>query len=267
MAILIPQPEETRDHLVIPDDHAMPGDNFRRYEWLGKYILEHKPAVIVKLGDSWDMHSLCHYDKGKKDFVLRSVQADIEAGHEAEAILFGPIIDYNKQQAKNRKKKYTPLIIKILGNHEYRVQRLLDYEPKWDGMLSMDAFNARHCLKETVVPFMDMAIVDGVAYSHYFVSGTMARPFASARAMIGKRAMSCTMGHNHGLDTALLTKPTGELIRGLIAGSFHDPEHASFAGCQVDNIWWNGFIHKRRVNNGDYDMEEVSIRRLQEMYA
>lgn len=255
------------DHLVIPDDHACPDDNFRRYEWLSNYIMEHRPEVIVKLGDSWDMSSLCSYDKGKKDFVFKNIKADLKAGHKSERILFGPIVEYNKRQAANKKKRYQPKILKLLGNHEYRVQRLLDYQPQWEGTVAMSDFNTKLPLKEEVIDFMNYTILDGICYSHYFVSGTMGRPFASARAMLSKRAMSCTMGHNHGLDAALLTKPTGDLIRGLIAGSFHDPDHASFAGPQVDNIWWNGVIHKHGVRNGDYDMEEISIRRLQRMYG
>lgn len=266
MPIILPNSDVRRSHLVIPDDHAHPEDNFRRYEWLGNYIMEHMPEVIIKLGDSWDMGSLCSYEKGKKGFVFKNVQADIDAGHKAEEILFKPMLDYNKNMSKWKKKQYTPLIIKLIGNHEYRVKRLLEYEPRWEGTVDVSVFNNRLDLKEIVVDFLDFIIVDGIAYSHYFVSGSMGRPFSSARAMLAKRAMSCTMGHNHGLDSALLTKPTGELIRGLIAGSFHDPEHNSFAGPQVDNIWWNGVIMKHGVLNGDYDMEEVGIDRLQRMY-
>jgi hypothetical protein len=256
-----------RDHLVIPDDHAFPEDNFRRYEWLGQYIMEHMPEVIIKLGDSWEMGSLCHYDKGKKDFVFKNVKEDIEAGHKAEAIMFAPLMEYNALMAKWKKKQYKPIVIKIMGNHEARVQKLLDYEPKWEGTISMDDFKTRLPLDETIVDYMDFIIVDGVAYSHYFVSGTMARPFASARAMLAKRAMSCTMGHTHSLDVAVTVKPTGQVIRGLIAGGFHDEDNASFAGVQVDNIWYDGVMHKHDVVDGDYDLEEISIKRLRRMYS
>lgn len=259
--------EVRRDHLIIPDDHAMPGEDMRRYEWLGNYIIEHQPEVIVKLGDSWDMPSLCSYDKGKKEFVYRSVKDDIEAGHKSEEIMFKPMMEYNATMSKWKKKKYDPLVLKLIGNHEIRVQRLLDYEPRWEGTIDMNVFKTRQDIRETVVDFLDFAILDNIAYSHYFVSGTMGRPFSSARAMLNKRGMSCTMGHNHGLDTHLLSKPTGELIRGLIAGSFHDPDHASFAGPQVDELWWNGLIHKHDVLNGDYDMEEINVTRLQRMYS
>jgi hypothetical protein len=267
MPIILPSANAPRDHLVIPDDHAYPEDNFRRYEWLSNYIMEHMPPVIVKLGDSWDMPSLCHYDRGKKDFVFKSFKEDIEAGHKAESIMFGELVKYNNTRSKWKKKQYNPLILKLLGNHEYRLKKLLDYEPRWEGTVSMTDFNTRLPLEETVVPFMDFCVLDDIAYAHYFVSGTMGRPFVSANSLVAKRAMSCTMGHNHSLDTARLVRPTGEVIRGLIAGSFHDEEHESFAGPQVDNIWWNGLIHKRDVRKGDYDLEEISIKRLRKEYS
>ena len=229
--------------------------------------MDNRPEVIVRLGDMWDMPSLCMYDKGKKDFVFKSVSDDIAAGHKAESIIFSPMIKYNEQQAKNKQKQYRPLIVKILGNHEHRVAKLLEYEPRWEGSISMSNFKTKLAMDEVVVDFGDIIFIDDVAYSHYFVSGVMGRPFASARALVGKKCMSCTMGHTHILDSAFMTKPNGDRVRGLIAGSFHDPEHKSFAGTQVDELWFNGLIHKRNVLNGDYDMEEISVERLQKMYT
>lgn len=267
MPIILEPHDKPRNHLVIPDDHAYPEDNFRRFKWLGQYIIEQQPEVIVRLGDSWDMPSLCTYDKGKKSYVFKNVQADIEAGHTAEKLIFDPLIRYNRHQKNIKQKQYKPLIIKILGNHEHRVDRLLSYEPQWEGTIGMNSFHTRLPIKELVVPFMEFILVDGVAYSHYFVSGAMGRPFATARAMLGKRAMSTTMGHTHMFDTHTITRPTGENLRGLIAGSFHDPDHESFAGTQVDQLWWNGLFMKHAVKDGDYDLEEVSINRLRSMYA
>ncbi len=266
MPIILPPSDTRRDHLVVPDDHAHPEDNFRRFEWLGQYIIDKRPEVIIRLGDCWDMPSLSSYDKGKKEFVFKSVKADLKAGHKAEKLIFGPMIEYNRIRAQWKKKQYHPLIIKILGNHEFRVQRLLEYEPRWEGTISMDSFKTKLPIKETVVDFMDFIIIDGVAYSHYFVSGAMGRPFATARTMLARRAMSTTMGHTHMFDTHTITRPTGENLRGLIAGSFHDPEHVSFAGVQVDQLWYNGLFHKHDVFMGDYDLEELSIARLQRMY-
>lgn len=259
--------KETTEHLVIPDDHAFPEDNFRRYEWLSNYIYEHKPPVIVKLGDSWDMSSLCSYDKGTKSFMMRNIKEDLEAGHYAEEVMFSRVLKYNARAVINKQKQYRPTVIKLIGNHEYRLQKMLESEPRFEGMYSMDDFNTRTGLPELTVDYLDSLIVDGVCYGHLIASGVIGRPFASASAMIRKTGMSCTMGHIHTLDISSLTKPDGTRMRGLIAGSFHDPEHKSFAGRQVDRLWWNGIVHKRNLVNGDYDLEEISIDRLAKEYT
>ena len=257
-----------RDHLIIPDAHTHPGDNPRRFAWLNNLILDRKPEVIVQIGDWWDMGSLCSYDAGKKEFVFQNLKDDIETGHQAEEIAFGPIINYNNYRLKEKKKGYNPIIIKCLGNHEYRVSKLLQYEPRWEGTISMDDFNTRiEGLNEVVIPFLETCSIDGIAYSHYFVSGVQGRPASSARALLAKTHMSATMGHTHTLDSHDSTNPLGNRSRALVCGSFHDKEHAGFAGPQVDQIWWNGLIYKHNVLDGEYDREEIGIERLEELYG
>lgn len=267
MPIILPASKTPRDHLVIGDPHSYPEDDFSRFKWLGQYIMDTQPEVIINIGDHWEMGSLCSYDKGKRDYVFKNLKDDIEAGHYAEKLMFEPLLEHNKQQAKNKKKQYRPQYFKLMGNHEYRVQRLLDYETKWEGSVSMDSFKTRLDIDETIVPYLDFMILDDIAYSHLFISGTQGRPYSSARAMLMKKGMSCTMGHTHLLDHALMTKPTGAMCRGLIAGSFHDPKHKGFAGTQADCMWYNGLMHKRDVFEGSYDLEEVSITRLERMYS
>jgi len=256
-----------RTHLVIPDEHYYHGDNYRRCKALGAFIAEHRPDVIIRLGDMWDMPSLCSYEKGKKEMVFKNVKYDLEAGHKAEEYLFSPLLDLNGKLAKLKKTLYKPLIIKLMGNHEQRVQRLLDYEPKWEGSVSMKDFETRLPIVEHIVPYMDYANIDGIYYSHHWASGVQGRPFASARAMLSKRGVSCTMGHSHSLDHAVLVKPSGDMIRGLIAGCFQDPEHKGFGGLQVDNLYWNGIFMKHGVKNGSYDLEEISVKRLIQNYS
>jgi len=253
-------------HLFVPDEHYYPQDNFRRCVALGNLIADLQPDVIVRIGDMWDMPSLSSYDKGKKEMVFRNVREDIECGHHAESLIFKEMLKLNKTRSISKKKQYSPIIAKHLGNHEERVKRLLSYEPQWEGSLSMNDFRTRLPINEVVVPFQQMSIIDGIAYSHFFPSGVKGNPFASARALVMRTGMSCSMGHVHTLDHAMLTKPNGERIRGMFGGSFHDPEHKSFAGPMVDNLWWNGVIIKRNVTEGSYDLEEMSVSALIENY-
>jgi hypothetical protein len=259
----IPNTGAPRSHLVLPDSHTYPKDNLRRYAALGNYIVEHQPEVIVNLGDFADMPSLSSYDKGKKEFVFQNVQDDIESLHAAEEVLYAPMHTYNRYQAKIKKKQYEPIIIKILGNHEARLSKLLEYEPRWASKtVNMDAFNTRQSINETVVPYMDWIEIDGVYYSHLWVSGVLGKAVPNAKAILTKKGVSATMGHTHILDSAQMTKPNGTRIRGLIAGCFQDPDHAGFGGTQVDKIYDNLIVHKHDVCEGDYDMSEVSIGRL-----
>lgn len=254
--------------MIIPDAHTQPDDNPHRFELLRDLILDRQPEVIVQIGDWWDMGSLCSYDQGKKNFVFQNLKDDIEKGHEMEALVFKPVMDLNRRLLKGKKKGYSPIFIKCLGNHEARVDRLLQYEPRWEGTVSMDDFKTRvEGLNEVYVDFLDNAVIDNIAYSHYFVSGVQGRPASSARALLAKTGMSATMGHTHTLDGFDVTSPLGNRRRALVCGSFHDKDHEGFAGPQVDQIWYNGLIYKHNVLNGDYDREEISIERLEQLYG
>ena len=256
------------DALIIPDSHTYPGDNLRRYEAVGNYLITHMPPVIVQLGDWIDFASLSSYDAGKKEFVFQNVQDDIESYHTAEAAMFAPLLALNKNLAKLKKAQYNPLYVKLIGNHEYRLKKLLDYEPRWASKtINMDAFKTRQPINEVVTDFMDWIEVDGVNYTHYWASGVLGRPVPNAKALLAKKGVSGTMGHTHVLDAATLTKPNGCRIRGLVAGCLLDPEYKGFAGPQVDKLYWSGIIHKHGVLHGDYDMEEISIERLLKEYT
>ena len=69
-----------KDYLVVPDPHAHPNFNNDRADWLGKFILDHKPDVVVNMGDTWDLPSLSSFDKGKASFSSASYERDIDAG-------------------------------------------------------------------------------------------------------------------------------------------------------------------------------------------
>ena len=73
-------------HLVIGDSHAKPGISNRRFEWLGKLILDEKPDVIIDIGDFEDMPSLSSYDVGKKSYEGRRYIKDLESAWEARAL-------------------------------------------------------------------------------------------------------------------------------------------------------------------------------------
>lgn len=54
-----------RDHLFIPDRQAIPDCDNAIDHAIGNYIVKHRPAVIINIGDQADMTSLSSYDVGK----------------------------------------------------------------------------------------------------------------------------------------------------------------------------------------------------------
>jgi len=73
---------------VIPDCQVKPGVDLSYLTWIGKYLAEKKPDVIVCIGDFADMESLSLYDVGKKSFEGRTYKADLRL---PPCITFRPI--------------------------------------------------------------------------------------------------------------------------------------------------------------------------------
>jgi hypothetical protein len=96
------------DILVVPDSHAHPDFNNERADWLGKFILDRKPDVVVNMGDTFDMPSLSSYDKGKASFHGASYEKDINAGIDFLDRMWHPI---------KKAKKKRPYSVFLEGNH------------------------------------------------------------------------------------------------------------------------------------------------------
>jgi len=253
-----------KTHLVIPDSHAHPDYNNDRYTWLGRFICDLKPDVIVNLGDQADMPSLCSYDKGTKGFEGRRYKLDIESNRDANKRLFEPML---AMRAKQIYKKYTPKTIFCLGNHEHRIYRAIQAEAMLDGTIGLDDLGNEEYW-DTIVPFLSTHVEDGIAYSHYFISGVMGRPIGGinpGRMMLNKLSMSATCGHAHTRDFAEGTKADGTPILAMSAGCYID-YHADFAA-GANDMWWRGVVIKRNVEDGNYDHEWLSIKELERRYG
>jgi hypothetical protein len=245
-------------HLVIPDSHAHPDHNNDRYDLLGQLVAELRPDVIIDIGDWWDMASLCTYDKGKRGFENRRYSLDISAGIDAQDRLLAPL-------KKLRRK--APRKIRCLGNHEHRINRVLETDPVLDGTISLRDLQSKEYGFEEY-PFLEIVEVDGIQYSHYFASGVMGRPIGGVNlgaAILSKQLQSATQGHSHLFDHAVRVRGNSKRVHGLSCGVFQDYV-PSFARASA-RYWSSGVVIKRGVEDGDYDLEWVSMKRLKEIYG
>lgn len=251
-------------HAVIGDVQAKPGIDFTYLTNIGKYLVEKKPDTWVLIGDFADMPSLSSYDVGKKSFEGRRYRADVAATHAAMEALMGPLWDYNKQAAKNHKARYTPNLELTLGNHEQRINRAVNDDPKLEGTIGIEDLQYEQ-YGWKVHPFLEVVVIDGIAYSHYFTSGVMGRPITTATALLNKKHMSCVAGHQQGRQIASAFRGDGKQITGIIAGSCyeHDEDYMGPQG----NKHWRGFTMLHEVNDGTFDEMFVSLDYIGKKYG
>lgn len=249
-------------HLVIPDIHAHPDHDNVRADYLSQLIIDLQPDVVINLGDQFDMSSLSGYDKGKRSFVGRSYKNDLNSGLEFSERLWEPV---------RARKKRLPYRIYIEGNHEHRIEKALDLNPELVGTIDFKDYDLDRYYDEVVryegsTP--GIIEVDGVNYSHYFISGVLGRPISGehpAYSLSTKLGGSVTAGHLHTVDYNVRTDVYGRKRHALIAGCFFD-YNSDWAG-KANDLYWRGVVVKRNVFNGEYDPEFISMNQLVKEYS
>lgn len=250
-------------HFVLPDCQIRHGDDFTFLHAIGNYIVRKQPDVIVNLGDFADMPSLSSYDVGKKSFEGRRYAHDIAASKAAMEVLLAPIKSFNERAKKNKEKQYKPRMVLTLGNHEHRINRAVENDAKLDGVLSVDDLQYKEFGWE-VYPFLDVVMVDGIAYSHYFTSGLLGRPVTTAQACLNKKHQSCIQGHQQGLQIATGYRADGSVITCIIAGSCYE-HNEDYLGPQGNNHW-RGCLMLHDVKDGEFDLMNVKLDWLKNKY-
>jgi hypothetical protein len=175
-----------------------------------------------------------------------------------------PIREEQQRLRINKKKRWNPKLIFILGNHEQRIERAVEADAKLEGLIGY------HDLRLTqfgweVHDFLAPVVVDGICYSHYFTSGVMGRPVSSAKLMIQKKMMSCVMGHVQDREIAYARKADGSPVTGLFAGIFyqHDEDYLT----PQTNGSWSGIWMFHDVNNGSFNEQPISLQALRRKYG
>lgn len=133
-----------------------------------------------------------------------------------------------------------------------------------DGVLSTDDL-AYEGFGWTVHPFLDVVVLDGIAYSHYFTTGLLGRPCSSAAIQLSKKHQSCVAGHQQGLQVMHGHRADGKRLTSIIAGSCYE-HNEDYLGPQ-GNRHWRGCLMLHSVNNGEFDLVPVPLRYLKDKYG
>ncbi len=249
-------------HFFISDMQVRPDVDMHYLGWVGHYIIKRKPDVIVCIGDFADFPSLSSYDKGKLQFEGRRYKADIRAASQGMNLMLARMRDYNALQRARKHAQYLPRMVMCLGNHEQRIQRVVESNPELEGMLSYDDLPYQDW---EVVDYLKPIDINGVHYVHFLANPYTGKPYGgSALNQLAKVGKSFIVGHKQTLDVCTRYTLDGKQQWGIVCGAGY-PHDEPYKGHQ-GNPHYRGHIWLDNVKDGSFDPSFVSLDFLKQQY-
>ena len=222
------------------------------------------PDVVIHLGDHWDMPSMSAWEEtGSLATEGARYEADIAAGNEAFERLCKPMEEEQERRRRNHCKRWEPRKVFLFGNHEDRIRRAINKEPRYLGMIG-----THHCLTRDWErhEYLEVVAVDGILYSHYFANVNSGRSIGgSIDNRLNKIGESFVAGHEQGFLYGCRQFPTGKTKHGLVCGSFylHDEDYKGRQG----NGHWRGMVVLNEVKDGGFDIMPLSMSYLERKFG
>jgi len=243
-----------RTTIAVGDPHAEPGNNNDRFTALGNFIAETQPDNIVQMGDFMTLDSISTHNTKVplKREGLRLVD-DLEAGMDAYQRMMVPTRVLNKTFTKNKKKKYTPGLQWLNGNHEDRVMRYISEAPELLGLVDTNLVLNLEADGWSVHKYREYAFVEGVGFTHIPMNKRVNQPIGGeyvARRAADMHAFDVVFGHTHRLGIHGSKRQGAAVNYGINCGWFGDfpPEYVKGNEENVD--WWEGIVHLTHTDAG-----------------
>jgi hypothetical protein len=253
-----------RRYLIVPDAQIRAGSDTTHVDWAARAIVDYKPDVIVVMGDWWDLPSLSTHDTpGSKEAEGRRVKPDIDAGNEAFERLVTPMNAEIARLRRNKEKTWRPECHFLMGNHEHRLSRAIFRDPKWEGLLSLDALRTPGFKRHD---FLQIATLDGIKFCHYFPNPFSGKPIGGTIVnRLGHIGSSFVQGHQQGFLYASKQYPD-HVKHGIVCGRFY-LTHETYRPEDVQRSEWNGILILNQVDNGDFDLMPLRMSYLARKYG
>lgn len=246
-----------RNIIVIGDLQIKPGVNLNYLKWIGTYIADKRPDVIVQIGDAADFPSLSSYDKkGSHSMEGRRLKADIESVKKGMDILMEPI---------HKARGYHPELHLTIGNHEDRLTRMLEENPQMQGVVGLEDLEyEKHGF--IVHEYLKPVVIEGVVFTHYVSSPGTGRAVSGAQKIAQVMRKSTICGHNQNVTHAYIpSQVPGEppVHTAVIGASYTHQE--KYLGPQGNNHW-RGILRMVNTHKGEFDPLFISLHSLERRF-
>lgn len=248
--------------VIVPDQHAVPYFNNNRADWLGQFLKDIKPDVVVNMGDAADMESLSSYDKGKRSFQGKSYKKDIDSHLDFQDRMWSPL---------KKTKKKMPYRYIFEGNHENRIERALDLSPELVGTIGFKDFLFNEYYDDVVryeAGTPGVRNIEDILFAHYFISGVSGKALSSVHPgymLVTTNKMSSVAAHTHLYDYSSQTNINGQTFNGLVVGCYQD--YINGWSGNIGKLWRAGITVLRNVERGDFDLQFIGINTLKNEYG
>ena len=241
--------------LIIADTQVKPTESLEYILWVGKYIHDTKPDIILMIGDWWDFPSLSSYDKGKASSEGRRFVDDLTAGNKGLELLE---LEINKDPT------YKPRKVFCKGNHEHRVDRYVEDNPELKGTLGTEFLPLTKYGWE-VYDFLVPVEIEGIFFVHYLANPMTGKPYSGTASNILKTVgRSFVVGHKQVLDIAIRPTFDGKQQIGIVNGACY-PFNEGYKG-YFGNVHYRGVTILTEVSDGFGLPSFVSLDRMKELY-
>ena len=158
-----------------------------------------------------------------------------------------------------------PRLVFLMGNHEFRVERAVNEDPKLEGIIGDHHFELDDW---EVHPYQEIVNLNGILFSHNFVN-----PLSLTKSLLGgtienklqKIGSSFVMGHQQILQFGTHCLANGKQMLGIVAGAYyqHDEEYMGLQG----NNHWRGCVVLHSVKDGYGDPCFLSLDYLMDKWG
>lgn len=251
------------DIVVMPDAQVLKDSPIDHIIALGNYVADKKPTHIICGGDFGDFPSLSSYNTAQEAEGLRYID-DCAATIKAMEAFLAPIKAEQLRLKVNKKKRYTPEMIFITGNHDckVRVDRFVSSYPIMEGAIkTIDEDFEKMGWK--IIPYLEVYEVEKIWISHWIANphSLKGNPLSGQMTTMLKNAgHSFIMFHQQRYSMDRVYLGNGHVHLGIVAGAFYMHE-MTYQNPQARHCW-TGALHLTDVKDGNADIEEWSISKL-----